>query len=121
MTAGEGDEEGEEKLDVAGNDVPMQPRGNGHENGHWKGKERDSSAEGEGSGSGGGGGHANGKHANAKLNPEEYQHARKRLKKAVLEYYRYVLPLIFHCHCCIVVDEMFFVVVLSVGFIGRVA
>lgn len=100
-TDAEKDVEGEDKLDGVGvgNDVPMEPRGHG--NGHWKGKERDSSAEGEGSGSGGGGGHANGKHANAKLNPEEYQHARKRLKKAVLEYYRWVFPPLFYYHCCV--------------------
>lgn len=111
MGVGEHDAEkvGEEKLDGAGtegirgvvNDVPMEPRtnghrnGNGHENEHRKGKERDSSAEGEGSGGGHVYGHGNGigKHPNAKLNPEEYQHARKRLKKAVLEYYRYASSL----------------------------
>ncbi|EIM89067.1 EXS-domain-containing protein [Stereum hirsutum FP-91666 SS1] len=91
------EKDGEAEVDgLAGgvaNDVPMEPRANG--NGHWRGKDRDSSRDREASGSGNGGhangngnGLGNGKHTNGKLNPEEYQHARKRLKKAVLEYYR---------------------------------
>lgn len=99
------EKDGEAEVDgLAGgvaNDVPMEPRANG--NGHWRGKDRDSSRDREASGSGNGGhangngnGLGNGKHTNGKLNPEEYQHARKRLKKAVLEYYRYVRPYISH-------------------------
>lgn len=93
---GNGEPDAEKDGDGVENDVPMEPRANG--NGHWKGKDRDSSREGEGSGSGGGhaNGNANGKHMNGKLNPEEYQHARKRLKKAVLEYYRYVRRFAFY-------------------------
>lgn len=100
--------EDEKPVDTAptGKDVPLEPREpDVQPNGFWKfGKPKPKtkgkgksmvngkdSSSGEGETSGG----ADGKHAHAhgmpKLNPEEYQHARKTLKRAVLEYYRYAL------------------------------